>query len=351
MKRFILMSAFFLFQTATSQPLFKLEINHSFIWGYNRNYAEVWKFYYHEDEPSNQFNYGFIKVKNLRYKPYLSDNTKISFGYAFPWFKVWIGWHSYDSYNASMLQIESTETEMYYYRIWDSVLFPLLNTDYPQYASPQVLYSYQHLIRNVYSLTFEFSTFRAEFNYVLTNEEDGLRFDEIAKIYDYFYNYVTIRDLSQTKRRFYILDLTYSPQISLLKHLSFHPQLGFGVGYEKSNISNEFIDTDAGYFVSKFDNQRTPFYYEGIVAQKLTLKNLLFYLKLAPTLKFKLDKNVYVGTGFLLQFYPRYITRYELVFPWGVGLDTNAKTGMKWEKQFNSVVVIHFNLFFVETKF
>jgi hypothetical protein len=345
---FILILAFFF--SANAQPLFKLEINHSFVWGFNHSWGEIWKSYFREDETNYNFDYGFIKTGNLRFSPYLIDNAKISVGYNFPKFQIWFGWQEYSSYNASLLNVQSNEDEIYYVRLWDSVLFPLLNTDYPQYAGPQTLASFQSIKSNNYYLSFNWGNFVAQLNYQIQSEQDGVRLDEEAKIFDYFFNHVTIRDLSTIKRYFYGVEFGINWQIFLLKWLNFVPYAGIGGGYEKAKISNQFIDIDDGYYYSKFDNRQTPFYYQGLVAQNLTLKNFQYYFKFSPIFEIKLDKNAFIGSGIHFVFYPNYYVRYNLIFPWGVGLDTNAKTGMKWEWQRNSVVIIHLNLFYVKVK-
>ena len=323
-----------------SQLLFHFGTNRNFIFGYNHNVAEVWKYHFFEKEEYNEFDYGFAKVDNFDFRSVWSNNFVVGCGWAFKKFELWFYYYFYDLRDYQSYKIASNDYEMYYLRVWDSVIFPLLNTDHSYYASPQYVRMGQAISWDVYSAGAEFKKFKLYIKYIKSREEEFFRLDEFAKIYDYFYNHVYITDVSKVIRNFYIVEFKYSPKFYFA---------GVGFGLENSKIENKFIDIDDGYFNAK-DGSSTPFYYHGIVSQNLRLKNVVFYFTGGVDFKFKVEKRVYLGFGFEFYFYPYFIYRYNLIYPWGVGLSTNTKTGMKWQYLARSLVISNINLFSFQIK-
>jgi hypothetical protein len=233
------MAIIVIFTNANSQVWVKFDFGRSYIWGYNRGFAEIWKFYFNENETNYEIYYGFNKVGLLKFPHYQSDNVLFTLGYK----GLSFTWSSLGGVNSGMKTIQSDSLNLYYLRIWNSNLFPLLNTNYPNFASPQVIYYYQDIKQNQYTLTYNWGSFSTSLSYLNLFDREGIKLEESANIYDYFVNNVSITNRSIIKRNIFTFDLVYNFNYKFI-----YSKIGAELGYENSRIKNEFIDIDDGYW-------------------------------------------------------------------------------------------------------
>jgi len=320
---------------------FKFSVGKELIWGYNRDIAEIWNYTYNEVAPFD-IKYGFNKVGKLKFDIYNYNYVEIGLGFKMKGWSVLFGYGLMDDANFGYRKVQSGEDVLYFVRMFNSILFPVVNTDFPYYASFQEVNYFQSIQGDRFYFRVSHANYIVGLNLLILNEKDGVRLDEFAKIFDFFYNHITIKDLSEIKRKIYSCEFLYN-----YKRGIFGLNLGVELGYEFSRIRNNWIDIDSGYFKNKVDNSRNYFLFDGLIYQSLKLKNFVFGLVSDLSVRYNLGDVIFSG-GVAFRFYPVWYVRYEMDYPWGVGIPTPAKTGLRFVPLKNGVLFLRLKLIELE---
>jgi len=326
----------------------KVDINNGYWFGYNRVYGEIWKYYYSEQEPATVY-YGFSHVGDLKFPVYHPEFTSFMVGLHGKDWEVWAGWFAANVYSLQSVTLNSVQENVWYYvRLWNSILFPVIDTyNKPSFGAPQTVSGYQELDYSFYTIEAKYKKLFASFVLSAGKEQEIVKIEQYARYWTMFYNHITITDRWEGRRQTFGLKLGYSDVFKVVNGVYFDYRFGGGLAFEKFKFINSWSDIDSGYY--DFKISYTPFYFDGLVAQRGHLTNLYPFVWAGLYLNFKYDQ-VKFYSGVSLDYVPSYYVRYDLDFPWGVGLETNAQTGMRFLWVKSQYVFARITLFGVEVR-
>ncbi|MEM5853417.1 MAG: hypothetical protein QW228_03535 [Candidatus Aenigmatarchaeota archaeon] len=230
----------------------------------------------------------------------------------------------------------TTPGVIYYTRLWNSNMLPLVYTDRPpNYVGLQNL-----LLERSYSAYFlkfqaKFKKFFVFFNYTAADEYERYHYQTFAKYYILFNNKVDIIDTWLAKRSLYGLVLG----VNMFKHFyPFEAKLkiniegfaGAGAVVNSLKFSNYWIDTDSFEYMS--GNVMKPGYYHGTLAfiGRVAKVNFTGACGLKFGIQPKADIELFWQVS--IETTPNFLFRYTVENPWGIGTPVNAPPGLYWRE-------------------
>ena len=348
MKKVILV-IFGVIQVLTAQVKFTggFGINYNYIYGYDWKYGELWNYWWSYEEFYGFYltraSYGYNTLDYLRFKNPFATSGLIQAGLKWTSGEFNVEYISFGYvYAHRFYHPNPTQGVMYYVRLWNSNLFPVVNTENkPSFASPIDLTTIRDFNYARISAKLRIKNLTLNFFYSWIYNNERILYKQYARYFDIWKNDITLDDRSENRQELLFLTAGYANKAEtyfykILAGVQF--ELAVGAGANILKMKNDWIDIDDAWLYSGKPSDSLKVYYHGHAVNygRFVRPNvagnigLSFYVYPEKSLKFYSGLNLFIVPDLLLRTY--------LDWPWGVGVDVNVPSGMKWSEIKRTVI-------------